>query len=264
MTYRLGRRPAPAAPAMRLSRFVAGVPDLPRRADYLRDLDGWAMLGNDRAGDCEAVRWANSRRLVTATLTDAERYPSQDDVWALYRTQNPNFDPHGDPNVNGPGSGADQGMSTQETLDYLHRTGGPDGVKAVAFARLDPLNEAEVDAAMGIFGEIWLDVVVQQAQFGQFDGGRAWDYVAGSPTEGGHAVLGGAYSWGRSNSLGFITWAQQTHMTDLYRQTCVDAAWVVIWPELLGSKAFRTGIDTTRLADYYRAITGREINWGDT
>ena len=38
------------------------------------------MLGNDQAGDCVAVTWANVRRLVTAILTAAPVYPSQAQV----------------------------------------------------------------------------------------------------------------------------------------------------------------------------------------
>lgn len=256
---KLGRRAPQPKPSLRLAQFVAGVPDLPRRADYLRELDGgWAMLGNDIAGDCEAVRWANHRRLTTALLTGSESYPDQQAVWDLYRTQNPDFDPAGGPH--GPGSDADGGMETQTLLSYLHHVGGPDGVKAVAYARVDPMNEAEVDAAVGIFGAVWVDSLVQQAQMEQFRAGAPWDYVAGSPQLGGHATLGGGYSYGRLNSIGSVTWADTVRMTDLYRQSCIDALWVVIWPEHLYDKAFRQGIDTSKLSDYFRAITGRSLD----
>ena len=43
-------------------------------------ITGWQMLGNDVADDCNAVTWANTRRLVTATLT-TEYYPTQAQVW---------------------------------------------------------------------------------------------------------------------------------------------------------------------------------------
>jgi hypothetical protein len=70
MPYKYGRRSPKNAPALRFSRFMAStVPAYPPQVDYLAKLSGWQMLGNDVAGDCNAVTWANMRRLVTATLT---------------------------------------------------------------------------------------------------------------------------------------------------------------------------------------------------
>ncbi len=153
---------------------------------------GWEMLGNDRAGDCVAVTWANVRRLVTS-VAGAENYPSQDEVWAVYKTQNSDFDPSGDESTNGPGSSADGGMDIQTLLEYLVKHGGPDGVKALAFARVDPTNTEEVKAAIAIFGYVWTGIVVQDANMTQFNTGRPWDYVARSADDGGHSVITGGY-----------------------------------------------------------------------
>ena len=92
------------------------------------------MLGNDAAGDCVAVTWANQRALVTTALARSTSYPTQDEVWTFYRTQNPNFDPTGTKDTNGPGSSADNGMDIQTALEYLVHNAGPDGAKAIAFA----------------------------------------------------------------------------------------------------------------------------------
>ncbi|MEP7023235.1 MAG: hypothetical protein ABJB47_05365 [Actinomycetota bacterium] len=95
MAHKYGRRPPKNAPALRFSSFRhAKVPDYPGYVDYLEALPGWEMLGNDHVGDCNAVTWANMRRLVTGTLT-TEYYPTQDQVWQFYQTQNPGFDPNG-------------------------------------------------------------------------------------------------------------------------------------------------------------------------
>lgn len=260
-----GKRPPKRAPALRLGRLLTGtIPEHPASADYLAALGGgWQMLGNQSAGDCVAVTWANVRRLVTSTLTATPSYPSQDEVWALYRTQNPQFDPNGDPAVNGPGSPADGGMDIQAVLEYLAATGGPDGVKAVAFAAVDPKNADEVKAAIAIFGFLWTGVTVSEANQQEFSAGQPWDYLASSPVDGGHSVITGGYGGAGAGALGgdekFITWGTETSFTDSFWANSVDEAWVCIFPEHLGSREFLQGIDLTALAADYKAITGRDL-----
>jgi hypothetical protein len=192
-----GRRPPKNAPALGFASFVAkAVPTHPSSEDYLKTLTNWQMLGNDRVGDCNAVTWANMRRLVTATLSK-EYYPAQAQVWEFYRTQNPQFDPNGTTQGNGPGSGSDQGMDVQTGLEYLHANGGPDGVKAVAFAKVDHTNIDEVDAALAIFGGLWLGIAVLDANQQQFANGQPWSDVPGAKIDGGHAILAGGYVPGR-------------------------------------------------------------------
>jgi hypothetical protein len=256
-----GRRSPKRAAAISLSRILTGkVPAHPVAADYLATLGGWQMLGNDRAGDCVAVTWANVRRIVTA-VAGVENCPTQDEVWAVYKTQNPDFDPNGTADTNGPGSSADQGMDIQTLLEYLVKTGGPDGVKALAFAKVDPTNVDEVKAAVAIFGYVWTGIVVQDANMTQFDNGKPWDYVARSADDGGHSVITGGYGTPGAGPLGgderFITWAQETSFTDRFWNRKVEEAWVVIWPEHLTHPAFLAGVDLTALASDYTAVTGK-------
>lgn len=259
-----GRRHPKRAPAIRLSRVLTGtVPDHPAAVDYLAALGGgWELLGNDQAGDCVAVTWANIRRLVTATLA-TENYPTQDQVWQFYRTQNPDFDPNGSAAGNGPGSYADQGMDVQAGLEYLHKTGGPDGVKAVAFAAVDPRNADEVKAAIAIFGYVWTGVTVTAANMNEFEAGQPWDYVPGSPSQGGHSIITAGYGPPAAGPLGgderFITWAAESSFTDRFWAHRVDEAWVALWPEHLGSKEFLAGVDLGALAADYQAVTGRPL-----
>ncbi len=261
MAYKYGRRPPKNAPALALSSFlVRPIPAHPTSEDYLARLSGWEMLGNDVAGDCNAVAWANMRRLVTATLS-TEYYPTQAQVWKFYETQNPLFDPQGTSSTNGPGSSADQGMDVQTGLEYLHATGGPDGVKAVAFARVDLHDLMQVEAALAIFGGLWLGITVLDANQQEFSNGQAWSDVSGSPIDGGHAVLGGGYA----PDVKFITWAQETEFAPSFWNgsvggtPLVEEAWVVIWPEHLGSQAFLAGVDLEQLATDYLDLTGATL-----
>ena len=261
MSYKYGRRAPKNAPALKLASFLkTAVPTHPAREDYLATLTGWQMLGNDVAGDCNAVTWANMRRLTTATLS-TEYYPTQAQVWQFYETQNPQFDPQGTAQANGPGSSADQGMDVQTGLEYLHVTGGPDGVKAVAFAKVDHTNMSEVEAALAVFGGLWLGITVLDANQQQFGKGEAWTDVRGAKIDGGHAILAGGYV----PEVRFITWAQETEFASSFWNgsvqgaPLVEEAWVVVWPEHLGSATFLQGVDLSQLAADYRELTGTAL-----
>lgn len=252
-----GRRAPKNAPAIRLGNILrsgAAVPAHPASEDYLSQLSDWQMLGNDQAGDCVAVTWANMRRLVTRFLA-SEDYPTQEQVWKVYKTQNPDFDPNGTADTNGPGSSADQGMDIQTLLEYLTKHGGPDGSKPIAFAKVDHTNPQELDAALAIFGGVWTGVNVLQVNMDEFDAGEPWDYIPGSPLDGGHSVLAGGYT----PNVRFITWGQETEFTPTFVEHLVEETWVVVWPEMLGSKAFLDGVDVAALAADYKALTGRDF-----
>lgn len=244
-----GRKPPKNHPAIQLSGLLTGtVPSHPAAADYLAGLSGWQMLGNDQYGDCVAVTWSNMRRLVTASLT-IEHYPSLAQVIALYKTQNPGFPTQ------------DDGMDIQTCLEQLVKRGGPDGVKALGFARVDHTNVAEVKAAIAIFGSVWVGTTVLDVNEDEFSAGEPWDYSSGGMNVGGHSVLTGGYGPAGTGALGgderFITWAEETSFTDSFWLHEVEEAWVVIWPEHMGSREFLAGVSMQQFAADYTAITGK-------
>ena len=49
---------------------------------------------------------------------------------------------------------------------------------------------------------------------------------------------------------------QETSFTDGFWANGVEEAWVVIWPEHLGTKEFLEGVDLAELAADYQAMTG--------
>ena len=189
---------------------------------------------------------ANTRRLVTTTL-GIPYYWTLAQTMAFYDTQNP--------------GGSDNGMDIQTALEDLVSVGGPDGVKALGFAAVDFTNEAEVQAAIAIFGSVWIGFNVQQANEQQFSAGLPFDYVPGSRIVGGHSVLVGGYGTPGAGALGgderFITWAAETSFTDAFWSREVGECWAVIWPEHLGSRAFLAGVDLAQFAADYTAITGK-------
>jgi hypothetical protein len=256
-----GRRPPKRAQALKLKDYLTGiVPAVPATEDYLAQLaGGWQMLGNDQAGDCVAVTWANVRRIVTTLLTAVPSYPPQDLVWKIYQTQNPNFNPNGGV-ATGPGSPSDGGMDIQTLLEYLVSDGGPDGTRALGFASVNHTDPAEVKAAIALFGYVWTGISVLGVNQQEFSAGQPWDYSPSSPVDGGHSVVTGGYGTPGAGPLGgderFITWAAETSFTDSFWQHEVDEAWVVIWPEHLGSREFLAGVDMAQLAADYQVLTG--------
>jgi hypothetical protein len=262
-----GRREPKRAPAMQASRWlgVKAAYSYPNAVDYLaRTGPGWNMLGNDTAADCVSVTWANARRLVTTVLTGTPSYPGQDQVWTFYQTQNPGFDPAGSAQANGPGSREDNGMDIQTAMEALVSSGGPDGVKAVAFGQVDVKNIPQVKFALDVFGYLWTGINVLDANLAEFNSSQPWDYVVPSAPEGGHSVLTGGYGPRRPGALGgderFITWAQETSFTDSFWQHQAEEAWVCIWPEHLGSAAFQAGVNTQALAADFHQLTGRTLS----
>lgn len=251
MIGKLGRRPPKNAPALRLASFLTGaIPAHPVKTDHLGQITDWQMLGNDQFGDCGPVSAANLRAMVTAALTGRENYPTLQDVFDLYRRSgNPNFDPATDAD--------DNGVDMQTMCEALV-SGGIAGVKALAFAKVDVSSLDEIRGAVAIFGGLLLGVNLETAQQDQTDQGL-WDYQ-NSGEWGGHAVLAGGYTSATAGAdVSVVTWAQLVGLTDRFWTHQVEEAWVVIWPEHLGTVQFQQGVDLAQLAADYKALTGRVL-----
>ena len=255
---KLGRKPPKRHLAIQFKDIWTGVlPDHPVSEDYLSSVKGWQMLGNDQFGDCVAVAVANMRYFVTSMLAGNPVYMTQEQVYDLYKTQNPDFVPDSNNPVD------DNGMDEQTLLEWLTKNTAPDGSKLLGFASVDVSNLEEVKAALAIFGCLLLGIEVQQANVDQdFDNGQPWDYHPDQPVEGGHGFLGGGYLGQKADDVRFVTWAEETGMTDAFWQNLVGAAdtgeaWVCVWQENIGTKQFEQGIDLQALAAYFQAITGK-------
>lgn len=249
----LGRRPPKNAPALRLGTYLTGVvPAHPAAADHFAEVGDWGLYENDQFGVCGPTSAANQRKLITRYLTGSESKPSQDDVFDLYRRSgNPGFDP---------ATGADDNGVDMQTMCEALVAGGIGSVRALGFAQVNHTNLDEVRAAIAIFGSVLLGVNLETAQQTQTDQ-HIWDYQR-SGEWGGHAVLAGRYSTSPQPDLGLdevgvVTWAEVVDATDAFLAHQLEEAWVVIWPEHLGSRVFLEGVDLPALADDYRALTGR-------
>ena len=237
---------------------------IPPSANNLEPFEKWLILGNDRYGNCNAVAWANQRRLVSSKLGSKEVYPALDQVLEFYKTQNPKFDPKS--NENGAKSPADGGMSIQKGLDFLVQNGGPDGTKALAFAKVDVKNVQDVQAALATFGSLWLGIKVLDNNGQEFEDGKPWTVSADAGHFERHAVLAGGYNpevqfvtWGRIASFSQGYWTGLLDNPDL--RDMVDEAWVVIWPEHVGTRRFMIGVNFQQLAEEFHELTGRILDF---
>lgn len=246
---RLGRRPHdPDRPVLRLAPALTGVTlTHPPTVDHLSKVTGWGTLGNDRYGDCGPAMVEHDRMLVTAYLAGAPIPPDVNAVYDLYRRSgNPNFPRD------------DNGVVLADMLSQVAK-GGIGGTKCLAYAKVDVTNLDEVRAAIAIFGGLHLGVDMQIAQQAQTNAGGPWDYQP-SGVWGGHAVLAGLYtsdSVVRHSDVSVVTWGMVLGTTDAFWARQVAEAWVVIWPEHLGSVAFQQGVDLAALAAAYKTLTGR-------
>jgi hypothetical protein len=87
----------------------------------------------------------------------------------------------------------DNGTMLQDALEYMRQTGIPDATgkvhKIVAYALVRDLHVQErVAQVLWLGGTGYVGVSLQSAQEVQFGQDQPWDYVAGSPVIGGHAI----------------------------------------------------------------------------
>ena len=68
-----------------------------------------------------------------------------------------------------------------------------------------------------------------------------------------------------ANDVNFVTWAKETGFAKSFwdgsaeGSSLVEEAWVVIWPEHLGTKEFQEGVDLNQLKADYQAVTGQPL-----
>ncbi|KAL7937542.1 hypothetical protein V8C35DRAFT_292769 [Trichoderma chlorosporum] len=233
---------------------------IPPTVDYLSHFSYWNQLGNDLYGDCNAVTWANTRRLVTAKLGRMEVYPTWEQVKTFYKTQNPDFDPKVPATFK-------HGMLIEKSLRELVSKGGPDGVKALAFARVNPANLDEVHAALAIFGSLWLGIRLFPHTKAENDQKRPWTIPATkTPDVGAHAVIAGGYL----PNIKMVTWGAVSELSQEYwkgwagvdpGQQPVFECYAVVWPEHLGTRSFMVGINLQQLEAEWKLISTKKINF---
>lgn len=145
----------------------------------------------------------------------------------------------------------DRGTDMRAGHKYHAKTGILDAAgnrhKIGAYVLIDPSELAE---AAFVFSAAEIGFAFQQAQDTQFDHG-VWDYVKGSPNEGGHAIP----VFGRhSGNLGIVSWAKHLYATPSFVSHLVDEAWGIVYPEELHNGKNERGLDLAGLNSMLAAI----------
>lgn len=264
----LGRRPTDPARLARTVRLqlTGAVPAHPLAADHLTGVPRWCLGANNRFGTCGPVNVANSAILTWHYLLGEDITVTDNAVFDLYRRSgNPTFDPAAPPDANGNVPG-DKGVNMTVMLSALVKGGititHPDGkteiAKPLCFAAHPPGIE-DVHAVTAIFGASLFALDLDVAQQAQTNTGL-WDYVAGSPSWGGHATLGGAYTSaagaGQRDATN-ITWTMRVGTTDAFLGHQLAEAYAIVWPALWTHPAFMAGVNQAALAAAFTAETGR-------
>jgi hypothetical protein len=141
----------------------------------------------------------------------------------------------------------DQGTNMRDAMRYRQRVGVTDAAgkrhRIGAYVSIEPGNLAELAEAIWWFGFAEVGFVFTAAQYDQFDRGL-WDYVPGSPDEGGHAVP----LFGRTKiGLGAVSWADHVFMTPRLIQEQNDETWVAISEDHLRVGKTERGFDLAHL-----------------
>jgi hypothetical protein len=256
-TRRLGWKPKdPDRDVLRLGDFLTGVmPSHPASVDYFQRITssgGWLLGRNQDFGTCGPTSFANLLLLTSTWLADAPIKVTDDDIIDLYRRSgNPDFDP-----TTGAG---DNGVDMTVMLSAAIK-GGIGNNFPLAFAAVDSSDPSQEWAAGSLFGGALWGADLDVAQQHQTDVGL-WDYVPGSGTWGGHAIMAaGRYTDApgtTADRTGLVTWQMPIDSTDTFITRQVRERYVVVFPWHLGSKQFQAGVNVPALAAAYTALTGK-------
>jgi hypothetical protein len=248
-TVRLGRkRPHAHKRVRRFASYVdlailrASIPDSadysPKAAAALAQ-----MYGNDQYGDCVIAGEGHLVGVRTGNESGTPAVFATRDIVAYYEK------------VCGPG---DQGCVITDVLDAQKTQGFVGGHKISGYVSVDDTNQAEVRAAIYLFGGITLGINLPGSWANNAAPGFVWDNT-NDPAVGGHEVVCMGYNakgvitstWGM---LGLITWAA------LADARIVDECYVAIGPDWTdGTKPAPNGLDLATLTADLQVLGGGNI-----
>ena len=201
--------------------------------DFSTLVKEWGMLGNNRLGDCTCAGAAHIVMIYnalvglgyTVTLADVER---------MYEASG--WNPANS-------EATDQGWTLEAAQEYLRTVGLLGKPDIVAGANVSLTNEDERQVAMELFGGLYKGAEIQEANMSQFQEGKPWDYVQGSPVVGGRCFVEALSELGKGS--GEVTWGTLQKATLAFEAKAVDEARVfvpVAWQSRLPESVVEEGI----------------------
>jgi hypothetical protein len=159
-TGKLGRQPKRSDQrTFKLSRYlkISELPAAPPAVDWTKAVPQYGMLLNDQLGDCVIAGMMHEAMTWQANAGSPIVQPSDAEVIAAYSAIG-GYDPS-DPS-------SDQGCNMLNALNYWRNTGisiGGQKNQIVAFAEVDLTNDAEVKAALWLFGGLFTGFEMPQS-----------------------------------------------------------------------------------------------------
>jgi hypothetical protein len=143
----------------------------------------------------------------------------------------------------------DQGTEMGHGLAFMRKTGMKDASrtrhKIGAYLSIAAGDSKQMVAATHALDSIAIGIVFPASAMQQFDEGKPWTYVPGSPDEGGHAILG---SRPLTDGFDIDSWGREVHATKTFLERKCDEVFAVIYPEVLdGTGHSPEGLDTAAL-----------------
>jgi hypothetical protein len=191
--------------------------------DYAQRMtEPWGMLGNDRFGCCVFAAMAHLKQQQSANSVGDARDFTDAKVLSWYALQT-GFDPM-DPST-------DNGAIPLDALKWFVEIG-----EVIAFARVDPRNDAHVAAAIELFGGLYSGWDLPRA----WQGASEWnagpnqlgDWLPGS--WGGHMVSQTGYDIAGNTPT--VTWGQEIGVTWSARWVYCSEAYAVITREWIDAR----------------------------
>lgn len=233
-------------PRLQLADALGTYPPAPAVVDYIGNVAQWPMYLNDELGDCTCAAAGHMIEAWTAYGTGATIQVGDSAILTAYEAVGGYKPGHPD---------TDQGANMQDVLNYWRKT-GIGGHKILAFAEVNVRNVLELEAAMALFGHVYLGINFPNVAMDQFNNHEPWDAVADDGgIEGGHAI-----DWGYAaldQNYKVITWGAVQEMTPAFFTKYVEEAWIVVDQEWINKNGDNPeGLDLAALGAAFTDMTG--------
>lgn len=202
---------------------TAPLPKHPAKFGHEGLVKSWGMLGNDRVGDCVLAGGGHETMLFNAEGGRTVNFTDKNAIadYSALTGYNPK-----DPST-------DRGTNVRDAMKYRQKTGLIDAVNVrhliAAYVAIEPGNPERILEALWLFGAVGIGIQVPSSCMDQFDKGKPWSVVRGSPIEGGHYVPLVA----KRDMLYCVTWGRLQAITDAFIAKYCDEIWVPISKEQL-------------------------------
>ena len=257
-TVKLGRQPTRHdRRTLFLGDYLTGkpIPPTPKKRIWsaAASKQPFGMMLNDKLGDCtiaalgHAIQTWSANNGGEVTVPDAAILKAYEEACG-YTPTNPS---------------TDQGGCVLDVLKYARKV-GIGGHVIGAFAALDPTNHAHLEAAMNLFGGVYIGVELPRSAQGQAVWAPPWygpRYNGAPGGWGGHAIWTPDYSVG-DKRLWCVTWGGLQPMTfafvdDYVGGTSGGEAYAILSPDWVApGKVAPSGLDLAALQADLAVVTG--------